>query len=286
MVSALPANGLGRACADQLRRHGVSTLAIHFGDGRMGMYFMTQGAGQRPSDVLYDRSHSTFADAPDDLFDWTALLADASWLHVSGITPGVSASAANAALLATTTARKMGVKVSFDCSFRARLWASRAAEAPRILRQLCEQADLIFGADRDIAFILGFDVKAVPAAQLQREAASCAFKAFSNLQWIASTLRTRHDVDRQDLSGLLFDAQTQWSTRNWPLAGIIDRIGAGDAFAAGILHGLTTQMDPQLTVNFATAAACLKHSIPGDFNLVGVDDIELALSELDTDVRR
>jgi len=286
VVSALPASALGYACADQLRKYGAAIESIQFRDGRMGMYFMSQGAGQRPSDVLYDRSHSAFADAPSDVFDWPRLLTGASWLHLSGITPAVSATAANTALRAVAIARQLGVKISFDCNFRARLWGARAAEAPRILRQLCEQADLIFGDDRDITLILGFDANRVSAEQRQREAANHAFKTFTNLKWIASTLRTRHSVDRQDLAGLLFSREQSWATSAWPLTGIVDRIGAGDAYAAGVLHGLITGMDPQRTVDFGAAAACLKHSIPGDFNLISVEDVELALSEPSTDVRR
>jgi 2-dehydro-3-deoxygluconokinase len=286
VVSALPANAIGRACADELRKHGVAVDAIKFLEGRMGVYYMSQGAGHRPSDVLYDRSRSAFSDAPGDLFDWSNLLSDASWLHLSGITPAVSATGVQAALGAVSAARQRGVKVSFDCNFRARVWATRAAEAPHILRQLCEQADLIFGDDRDIAFMLGIDAASLPPAERQRKAASHAFNAFPRLTWIASTIRTRHSVDHHSLAGQMYSRGESWTTRTWPLTSIIDRIGAGDAYAAGILHGLIEDMGPQRTLDFATAAACLKHSVPGDFNLIGVEDVQLALSESGSDVRR
>ena len=286
LASVLPANALGQACLAELHRHGVDTRFVPLREGRMGLYFMTQGAGPRASEVLYDRHHSAFADAPPDLFDWPAVLQGASWLHVSGITPAVSSSAGEAALAAVTAARAGGIKVCFDCNFRARVWAARAVEAPRILKALCAQADLIVGDERDLAFILGLDAESMPPQTRRRDAVNAAFAAFAGLEWVAATLRTRHSVDQQELAGQLFSATQQWETRTWPLSGIVDRIGAGDAFAAGLLHGLITGMKPENSIAFATAAACLKHTVPGDFNLLGVADIELALAERGADVRR
>ena len=273
MVSTLPESPLGRACAGELRSHGVQTDAIRFCDGRMGLYFLTHGAGHRPAEVLYDRAGSTFATAGADAHDWNALLAGCSWLHVSGITPALSNSAGEAAVRAMTAARHHGTKISFDCNFRARVWGTRATEAPAVLRRLCEQADLIFGDERDFAFILGGDTDA-------------AFEAFEHLQFVARTSRARHSVDTQQFSGCLRSRRDTYTTRPYSLYGIVDRIGAGDAFAAGVLHGLIRSFDPQKTVDFATAAAVLKHSIHGDFNLLSVADIELLLSEQQTDVRR
>lgn len=273
MVSTLPESPLGRACAGELRRHGVQTDAIRFRDGRMGLYFLTHGAGHRPAEVLYDRAGSVFATASAADYDWNALLAGCSWLHVSGITPAVSNAAGEAAARAMAAARQRGVKVSFDCNFRARVWGVRAKEAPAVLRALCEQADLIFGDERDFAFMLG-------------GTADAAFQAFKQLQFIACTTRDRQSADVQQLAGCLRGRRDTYTSRSYPLYGIVDRIGAGDAFAAGVLHGLIGNFDPQKTIDFATAAAVLKHSIPGDFNLAGVADVELLLSEQQTDVRR
>jgi 2-dehydro-3-deoxygluconokinase len=273
MASSLPASPLGRACAGELRRHGVSTDAIRFSEGRMGLYFLTHGAGHRPAEVLYDRAGSVFAAASADAYDWNALLAGCKWLHVSGITPAVSNSAGEAAMRAMTSARQRGAKVSFDCNFRSRVWGARAQDAPSVLRKLCEQADLIFGDERDFAFMLGGDAKT-------------AFAAFEHLQFIACTSRERQSADVQQLAGRLQSRQDTYTTRPYSLYGIVDRIGAGDAFAAGVLHGLISSFDPQKTIDFATAAAVLKHSIPGDFNLAGVADVEAVLSEQQMDVRR
>ncbi|HEY4370141.1 MAG TPA: sugar kinase [Steroidobacteraceae bacterium] len=286
MVSSLPDNAMGRGCADELRRHGVDIDAIRFREGRMGLYFLTHGAGHRPAEVLYDRAQSAFATTTADTFDWPALLENTQWLHVSGITPAVSASGADIALRAVQAARAAGVKISFDCNFRARLWGARTSEAPGLLRQLCEHADLVFGDDRDIAFMLGFDAADATATQRRRQAAAVAFDAFESLQWIAYTERTRNSVEVQQLAGTLHSRSAVCTTKPYPLHGIVDRIGAGDAFAAGILHGLISGLELEATVAFGTAAACLKHTIPGDFNLIGSADVELLLSELQMDVRR
>lgn len=286
VVTSLPDNALGHACVGELRRHGVDTDPVRFRDARMGLYFLTHGAGQRPAEVLYDRAQSAFATAPADSYDWETLLKGTQWLHVSGITPAVSAEGAEATLRAVKAARAANVKVSFDCNFRARLWGSRSPQAPGILSELCQSADLIFGDDRDIAFMLGFKSDDANATERRRKAAAMAFETFRSLKWIAYTERTRHSVDMQQLAGTLHSAKEVFTTRPYPLQGIVDRIGAGDAFAAGVLHGLLKGMSPQATVDFATAAGCLKHTVPGDFNLLGVSDVELFLSEVQTDVRR
>jgi 2-dehydro-3-deoxygluconokinase len=273
VASTLPESPLGRACAGELRRHGVQTDAIHFCDGRIGLYFLTHGAGHRAAEVLYDRADSAFAAASAETYDWNALLAGCNWLHVSGIAPAVSDAAGEAAMRAMTAARQRGVKISFDCNFRARVWGTRANQAPAVLRKLCEQADLIFGDERDFAFVLDGNTDA-------------AFEAFKSLQLVACTSRARHSADTQEISGSLRSRRDTYTTRPYSLYGIVDRIGAGDAFAAGVLHGLIRSFDPQKTIDFATAAAVLKHSIPGDFSLVSAADVELLLSEQRTDVRR
>jgi 2-dehydro-3-deoxygluconokinase len=274
VVSSLPESPLGRACAGELRRQGVQTDAIRFCDGRMGLYFLTHGAGHRPAEVLYDRAGSAFALAPATAYDWNTLLEGCNWLHVSGITPAVSAAAAEAAMRAVAGARQRGTRVSFDCNFRARVWNARASEAPAVLRALCEQADLIFGDERDFSFMLG-----APSID-------AAFQAFNNLQFVACTSRDRQSADVQQLAGRLQSRRDTYKTHPYPLYGIVDRIGSGDAFAAGVLHGLIGNFDPQKIIDFATAAAVLKHSIPGDFNLAGAADVDLVLSEQQTDVRR
>ena len=254
VVSVLPDNSLGHAAAGELRRHGVRTDSIQYRPGRMGLYFLTVGAGQRPSEVLYDRENSAFALAPPELIDWSGVLSEVSWLHLSGITPAVGPQSAEAALRAARTARSLGVAVSFDCNYRAKLWERWHGDARPILRELVEQADLLFAEQRDISLILGQSFDGVPAAEQFQIAGKLAFDTFPHLQRIATTVRVQRSVDDHDLSGALLSRTGLHTTRTYSIGRIIDRIGSGDAFAAGILHGVRTQMDDQNTVNFGVAA--------------------------------
>jgi 2-dehydro-3-deoxygluconokinase len=286
VVSVLPDNALGHAAAGELRRYGVRTDALQFRPGRMGLYFLTVGAGHRPSEVLYDREGSAFALAPPELIDWNSVLTEVSWLHLSGITPAVGPQAAEAALRAARAARTAGVAVSFDCNYRAKLWERWHGDARPILRELVDHADLLFAEQRDIALILGRSFDDVPAAERFRVAGTEALETFSRLKRIATTVRIQRSVDDHDLSAALLSREGLRTTRTYSIGRIIDRIGSGDAFAAGILHGVRTQMDDQGCVDFGLAAACLKHSIPGDFNLVGIAEVQNLLRDAGFTVRR
>ncbi len=286
VVSTLPDNALGRACAGELRRHGVDTAGIRFADGRMGLYFLSPGAMQRPSEVLYDRTGSAFALAPAEAYDWPRLLAGASWLHVSGITPALGDGSARAVLTAMRAAREAGLRVSFDGNYRSRLWGERAARAPDLLRELVAEADLLFGDDRDVALILKTRFAHDHAGDRVRAAAAAAFAAWPRLRRIAATERVHVNADHQELSGRLAAGDTVLNTGSHVLTGIVDRIGAGDAFAAGLLHGLLRGMDEAAALDFALAAACLKHSVPGDANLLGEADILAFLAGDAPEIRR
>jgi 2-dehydro-3-deoxygluconokinase len=285
-ISVLPDNALGHAAAGELRRYGVRTDSIQFRPGRMGLYFLTVGAGHRPSEVLYDREGSAFALAPPELIDWSSVLSGMSWLHLSGITPAVGPQAAEAALRAARAATALGVAVSFDCNYRAKLWERWHGDARPILRELVDHADLLFAEQRDIALILGRSFENVPAAEQFRVAGTQALETFSRLKRIAMTVRIQRSVDEHDLSAALLSREGLRTTRTYSIGRIIDRIGSGDAFAAGILHGVRTQMDDQDCVDFGLAAACLKHSIPGDFNLVGIAEVQNLLRDAGFTVRR
>jgi 2-dehydro-3-deoxygluconokinase len=286
LVTVLPDNALGHAALAEVRRHGVGTESVQFRPGRMGLYFLTVGAGHRPSEVLYDRADSAFAQAPPDLLDWEGALADYSWLHLSGITPAVSPSAAQSALRAVRAARARGVSVSFDCNYRAKLWERWQGSAKTILADLVNEADLLFAEQRDIALILAQDYNRwVPDERFQK-AAEEALEAFPRLQRIATTVRTQRNVDDHDLWGVLADRDGLRTTRRYSLGRIVDRIGSGDAFAAGVLHGMLTGLDDQSAIDFGAAAACLKHSIPGDFNLIGLAEVQHLLQDSGFTVRR
>jgi 2-dehydro-3-deoxygluconokinase len=287
MVSVVPDNDLGRLCVGELRRHGVITEAIRTGPGRLGLYFVQNGAGYRPTEVLYDRADSAFAlNAGNNLF-WDELLDGADWLHLSGITAALGPQAAESVVTAAHAARSRGVRVSFDCNYRSSLWSTWDGDAGAILRTVAELADLLFASERDLALILER-----PSAELTgtaREefsaAALAALARFEQLRFVATTARTERTPEEHELAAMCMCRDGFFTTRVYTLSRIVQRIGSGDAFAAGMLHALSWGFDPQRAIDFAAAAACLKHSFPGDFSLATVDDIE-ALLRGETSLRR
>lgn len=284
MVSTVAANALGDAAVGELRRYGVDTRAVRPGEGRMGLYFLSHGALQRPSEVLYDRADSAFVRNPH--YDWDQVLEGAAWLHLSGVSPALGEATAAATLAAARAARQRGVKVAFDGNFRGKLWQAWNGDAPNILRQIFAEADLLLADHRDIAVVLGTKVQAEGEAAVV-EAANLAFDAFPRLQWLASTVREQHSVDWHTLSAVMVGRDgARHAAPSYDLRAIVDRIGTGDAFAAGVLHGLLSGMPLDQTVHFGLAAACLKHSLPGDFNLVERAEVEALISEAGFGVRR
>ena len=286
MVSVVPASPLGAVCINELRRFGVRTDQLQTMPGRLGIYFMTSGAGHRPSEIVYDRADSAFARNAGDVIDWNQALTGASWLHLSGITPALGAHCADTALKAARKARERGLSVSFDCNYRAKLWEAWRGEPARILRELADESDILFADDRAVALILDLTLPDAPPAERFQHAANRAFDAFPRLQRLTTTVRTEHSVDHHELSALQVTKQGFTTTRTYDLASIVDRIGTGDAFAAGILHGCLASLDDQATLDFALAAACLKHSIPGDFNRATVAQVDELLAGRGFAVRR
>jgi len=287
MVGLVADNALGEAALGELRRHRVDTRAVQQAPGRMGLYFLTHGALQRPSEVLYDRADSVFARAGGGAHDWPALLAGAVWLHVSGVTPALGQQAADGVLAAVKAARAAGVKVSFDGNFRPKLWDAWGGDAPTILRGLMSEADLLFASHRDLQVVLGLEFPQATPQERFAAGAAAAFKAFPHLRQMAATVRVQRSVDHHVLSGItaLRDGSLL-TTPSYEISPIIDRIGTGDAFAAGVLHGGLTGMQAIEALHFGVAAACLKHSLPGDFNLVAAADVHAFLGENSLDVKR
>lgn len=284
MVSRVPDNPLGQSAIGYLRRYGVSVDGVGRGEGRMGLYFLSVGAGMRPSSIIYDRSGSSFALAGKSDFDWERLLDGASLLHLSGITPALGPNSTEAALAAARAARSRGVKVSFDGNYRAQLWRSWNPDPKPILAELVGTADFLFGNHRDISLLLGRDFSG-DGERRRREAAEAALAEFPNLQVIASTARHTDDADRHRIAARIDSRQGEFQTDEVVIAGIIDRIGAGDAFAAGVLHGVLSGAGDEQAVRYGLALACLKHSLPGDASLFTHADIDAFLSG-ELDVRR
>lgn len=282
MVSSLPENALGIAVRDGLRLHGVDTRAIRFAAGRLGMYFLTPGAVLRTSEIIYDRAGSVFVETEPDSYRWPELLQGAAWLHVSGISAATGVRGAQATLSAMREARALGINVSFDGNYRASLWAARHCDGADVLRELMHHADLAFADQRDFALLLQYP----DLGQCSRdEATSAAFAAFPNLSMVAATCRTQLANDRHDLNATLYTRSGAVQARGYELHGIVDRIGTGDAFAAGVLHGLLRGWSEDKILDFGLAAAVVKHSIAGDFNPADEAQIE-AVRKGSLDVRR
>lgn len=286
MVTRLPDQALGRAVRDELRRHGVDTSAVAWAEGRLGLYFLTPGAVVRPSEVIYDRAESAFAEADPADWGWDALLAGADRLHLSGVTPAIGPKPAAAALDAVAAANRIGMPVSFDGNYRAKLWAAWRGDGPGTIRRLLEGAETAFVDDRDLALALGrsFDGE---LRERRRVAAEAAFQAFPRLQRVVATVREQTGVENQSLSALAFvrDGRVHESGP-WSLTGVVDRIGGGDAFAAGVLHVLGTGGDAADALDFGLAASALKHSVKGDFNTATEAEVRALLLGGGLDVRR
>ncbi len=289
MAGTVADNALGRAALGELRRHGVDTAPVRLAEGRMGLYFLATGAGHRPSEVLYDRADSAFALADPAAYDWPSLLRDAAWLHVSGVTPALGAATARAAADAVRAANAAGVRVSFDGNFRPKLWARWDGDPATLLRPLLDGAEIAFADHRDIDVVLGAATAATPDTHAQRfaQAARRAFDAFPRLQRIACTTRAQASVEHHALGALMATrAGELHQVDARELTGIVDRIGGGDAFAAGVLHGLASGWNDADSLRFGHAAGCLKHAVPGDFNLVDADDVMALVRGERLDVKR
>jgi 2-dehydro-3-deoxygluconokinase len=281
IVSAVPPNSLGEAAAGELRRHGVDTSGILVRPGRMGLYFLEIGAGQRPSQIVYDRAASSFAETEPGTWDWARLFDGAHMLHLSGVTPAVGVKAAAAAIAAVHAARERGLQVVFDGNFRSKLWQAWDGNPQAILHDIFAGADTVFADHRDIGIVLGRDFSGDAAG-----AAPAAFDHFPRLQRIVATRRTQHSVDDHELSAVMHTRAQTFTTASHRVTAIVDRIGTGDAFAAGVLHGLLSAMDEQASLEFGLAAGCLKHSVSGDFLRMSAADVSEFLGERRFDVRR
>lgn len=283
-ASAVPDSPLGRGAVSALRAQGVDCSRVLTRDGRMGLYFLSVGAGLRASDIVYDRAGSSFATTPASAWDWDRLLDGCTRLHLSGITPALGHATATAAIAAAEAARAKGLTVSFDGNYRARLWEAWDSDPGAVLTRLVGLADLLFGNYRDVSLLLDRQFSG-DGEDRRREAAEAAFAAFPNLKHIASTARHVDDADHHRLSARIDTATHAVQTEEVAISGIVDRIGGGDAFASGVLHALISGKDEATAASWGLAVAALKHSLPGDASLFRQADID-AFLEGGLDVRR
>jgi 2-dehydro-3-deoxygluconokinase len=281
-VSAVPANNVGDACIASLRALGVDTSKILRQGDRLGVYYLESGANQRPSLVTYDRAGSSIATARAGDFDWDAVFDGADWFHISGVTPAISASAAELSIAAASAARDRKVTVSCDYNYRKNLWRY-GREAPDVMRELVRFVDVGIANEEDCQRSLGItaDVGRGSGASLAyayRVLAEKVLEEFPNLSRQAITLRESRSADRNGWSAVLHNRREFLTSRRYAIDDIVDRVGAGDSFAAALIHGLRAHADDARALEFAAAASCLKHSIPGDVNRVTAAEVEALLA--------
>jgi 2-dehydro-3-deoxygluconokinase len=278
-ITRLPANDLGDACLNYLRQYGIGTDHIVRGGDRLGIYFLEMGAAQRGSKVVYDRAGSALATIQPGMVDWEAAFADADWFHWTGITPAISKGAADACLEAVRAAKQMGLTVSCDLNYRKKLWkwGKNAGDVMPDLVGLCdvavgneEDADKVFGIKAPEADVAGGKVEAEAYVYVCEK----LVERFPNLNTVAITLRGSLSASHNTWSAILWREGEIFTAPRYDIVPIVDRVGGGDSFCAGLIYGLRAYDHVQQALDFAVAASCLKHTVPGDFNLVSVAEVE------------
>jgi len=277
-VTVLPSNDIANSCVAELRKFNVDTSLIKRGTGRMGIYFLENGANQRASKVVYDRAGSSIALAKTGDIEWEKVFEKATWFHITGITPAISETAAELSIESAKTAQKMGLTVSCDFNFRANLW-KYGKKAPEVMTELVKYTDIGIANEEDCQKSLGIKVDVqVEKGQLEIEQYEALSKkvldTFPNMNLIAITLRESKSADHNGWAACLNDGNNFYLSRKYDITDIVDRVGGGDAFAAGLIYGLLNYEARDKALEFAVAASCLKHSIGGDFNRVSVDEVE------------
>lgn len=269
-VTRFPQNDLGLAATETLKRHGVDTSWIQYGEERMGLYFLENGAMQRASRIIYDRFDSAFAHIRPGMIDWHKLLKDATWFHWTGITPAISQGAADVCLEALTAAKKLGVSVSGDINYRRNLW-QYGKTALDIMPELISNCDVV------IAGVTDMENCADISGPSFEKACENLTKKFGSVKRIATTERVSVSSSHNRISAILWNGKLLKS-KEYDLTHIVDRVGSGDAFMAGLIYALLEKRNDQEALEFATAACALKHSVEGDANLVTADEVDSLVS--------
>ncbi|MBQ8453180.1 MAG: sugar kinase [Prevotella sp.] len=279
-VSKLPQNEIGQAAVNSLRQYGVDTQYIVRGGDRIGIYYLESGSAMRPSKVIYDRAHSAIAEAQVDDFDFDQIMQDARWFHWTGITPAISDCAAQLVKAACEAARRHGVTVSCDLNFRKKLWTSEKAR--QVMRPLMQYVDVCIGNEEDAKLCLGFAPEAdVEGGQTAAEGYKDIFRGMVEtfgFKYVASTLRESFSASHNGWKALIYDGTDFYESRRYDIQPIVDRVGGGDAFAAGLIHGLLTYETQAEALEFAVAASALKHTVEGDVNQVSVNEVETLMA--------
>ena len=276
-VTKLPSHEIGQIAVNALRRYGVKTDYIARGGERVGLYYAETGAAMRPSKVIYDRANSAIAEADPSDFDFDKIMEGAAWFHWSGITPAISDKAAELTRLACEAAKRHGVTVSVDLNFRKKLWTSEKAIS--VMRPLMKYVDVCIGNEEDAALCLGFKPDAdVEGGKADAEGYYGIFQGMMKefgFKYVVSTLRESYSATYNGWKALIYNGKDFYESKHYDINPIIDRVGGGDSFSGGLIHGLLTYPDNQgKALEFAVAASALKHTIPGDFNMVSKSEVE------------
>ena len=275
-VSKLPAHEIGQIAVNGLRRYGVNTDYIVRGGDRVGLYYAETGASMRPSKVIYDRANSAIAEADPSDFNFDEIMEGADWFHWSGITPAISDKAAELTRLACEAAKRHHVTVSVDLNFRKKLWTSEKAIA--VMRPLMKYVDVCIGNEEDAQLCLGFKPDAdVEGGRTDAEGYYGIFKGMMKefgFKYVVSTLRESFSATHNGWKALIYDGKEFYQSKHYDINPIIDRVGGGDSFSGGLIHGMLTYKDQAKALEFAVAASALKHTIPGDFNVVSTSEVE------------
>jgi len=275
-VTKLPCHEIGQSAVNALRAYGVDTTHIARGGERVGIYFLETGASMRASKVIYDRAHSSISEAKVEDFDFDAIFKDADWFHFTGITPALGKNGVAIVEEACKVAKKYGVMISVDLNYRKKLWTPE--EAKVVMTDLMKYVDVCIGNEEDAEKTLGFKAEGsnIESGNLELEGYYSIFKQMQekfNFKYVVTTLRESHTADDNGWSALIYDGKEYYHSRHYDIH-IVDRVGGGDSFSAGIIYGLLMKSRMQEALEFAVAASALKHTIPGDFNLVSVTEVE------------
>ncbi len=276
-VTVVPSNPIADSMIAEMRRFNVDTTGIVRGKGRMGIYFVENGANQRPSKVVYDREYSSIALAKPGDIDWDAALAGATWFHTTGITPAISESAAALAIESVKAARAKGITVSCDLNYRKNLW-KWGKTASEVMSELVKYVDVVIANEEDCQAALGIEAGVdVHSGHLDHDAyktlAARVVAAYPNIRTLAITLRESKSASHNGWSACLYDGKDFLMSRHYEITHIVDRVGGGDSFAGGLIYGLNMLATKQEALEFAVAASCLKHSLPGDFSRFTLDEV-------------
>ncbi len=279
-VSRIPQNDIGQCAVMELRKRGVNTESILREGERLGIYFLETGAVSRGSKVVYDRAHSGMATIEAGMIDWEGVFKDADWFHWTGITPALSQGAADACLEAIKTANKLGVPVSTDLNYRKKLW-KYGKEPGEVMPALVEGCDVILGNEEDAEKHFDLHPEGVDVTQGSSVDGKAYLSVLKQLQdmfprakKVITTLRGSISASHNSWTGVLYDGETLYQAPSYEITHIVDRVGGGDSFMAGLIYGLLTFEDDQKALDFAVAASCLKHTIKGDANLATIDEVE------------